>query len=227
MAQTPLVVLDTGVWSALYAGRSTPQADAWRGALAGKSVVIATQSRAELLTGFRLSDWDQRRRGHAVTRLDNTPTVPIDAAVIDAYVELTATAKRPATASWPRTTPAIDGSPPRRSCLPRPCSRPTRSSEQLQALRCSTRAAPRESSRQDRRNRRLPLSPADGSAAPCVWHAAKERACGLLQFRQGVISPAGPDAPAPRRRELSFPAVARRRPGMSMRPAAGAARRSA
>jgi predicted nucleic acid-binding protein len=59
--------------------------------LTGKTVVIAVQTRAEVLSGlFALGE---ARRSAIRTQLDNTPTIPIDEEVILRFAKLTADAR--------------------------------------------------------------------------------------------------------------------------------------
>lgn len=99
MAGEPWVVLDTDVWSNLFArkARSDPLVLQWRAALEGKSVVIATQTRAEVLFGLAYKNLGPQRAGAIRRQLDTTPTVPVTEEVIQAYAELTANCMRAAT----------------------------------------------------------------------------------------------------------------------------------
>lgn len=56
--------------------------------MAGKEVVIAQQTRAEVLYGMRLSTWSATRKNRVLVQLDATPTIPIDEDVIEAWVLL-------------------------------------------------------------------------------------------------------------------------------------------
>jgi predicted nucleic acid-binding protein len=90
------VIIDTDVFSTLYVGRarSDSRASSWRRLLIGRRVVIAFQTRAEVLSGARISGWGERRTGELVRVLDRTPTVLADRDVIDAYATLTADCRR-------------------------------------------------------------------------------------------------------------------------------------
>lgn len=100
-----LVVVDTDIYSALFtaprgaAKRGLPVAD-WREALEGKRVLISFQTRAEVLTGVRASNWAEKRIAEAVAQLDASPTIPADAEVIDAFATLGAECKRSGHALW-------------------------------------------------------------------------------------------------------------------------------
>lgn len=99
------VVVDTDIYSSLFtdperaAKRGMPIAE-WRKALEGKHVVIAFQTRAEVLTGVRIGSWGPRRVADAVAKLDAAPTIPADVAVIDAYATLGAACKQTGHALW-------------------------------------------------------------------------------------------------------------------------------
>ena len=58
--------------------------------MVGREVVIALQTRAEVLYGMRLSTWSATRKGRVLAQLDATPTIPIDEDVIEAWVQLRA-----------------------------------------------------------------------------------------------------------------------------------------
>lgn len=91
-----LAVIDTDVWSHLYGRRKTsdPRVERWRAALIGRRIVIATQTRAEVLVGLRLGNLG-RQRSEAITRaLDDMPTVPVTPDVVEAFVALTVAARR-------------------------------------------------------------------------------------------------------------------------------------
>jgi predicted nucleic acid-binding protein len=86
-----LVVLDTNIWTHLYSSsKQHVDAPLWRAAMVGLEVVIAQQTRAEVLYAMRLSNWSAARKGKVLDQLDATPTVPIDEEVIEAWVELRA-----------------------------------------------------------------------------------------------------------------------------------------
>ena len=88
------VVLDTDVYSALYADpqraeRGGLPVATWLEALAGDRVLISFQTRAEVLAGLRAGNWGDSRRQTALAKLDAVPTIPADREVIDSYAELT------------------------------------------------------------------------------------------------------------------------------------------
>lgn len=85
------MVIDTDAFSRLYVNRRQGRDVAgWRKSLLGRRVVIAFQSRAELLSGARIAGWGQRRTSELREILDRTPTVPADEDVIEAFVQVTA-----------------------------------------------------------------------------------------------------------------------------------------
>ena len=91
---TNLVVLDTNIWSQLYsAGRQHIDAPVWRKALVGLEVVIAQQTRAEVLYGLRFSTLSATKKERILAQLDATPTIPIDEHVIQAWVDLRASCR--------------------------------------------------------------------------------------------------------------------------------------
>jgi len=83
------LVLDTMIWGHLFASSKpdlrTPY---WRRTLTGRTLVVATQTRAEVLHGLYSSDWGQARLSRALARLDDTNTVPVDEGVIQTYAQL-------------------------------------------------------------------------------------------------------------------------------------------
>jgi len=87
-----IVVIDTDVWSrlALPKARAHPLAAAWKSELLGATVVIAAQTRAEVLAGLLIRNWGGKRAAAARAVLDGTPTIPVDGSVIDAYAQLQA-----------------------------------------------------------------------------------------------------------------------------------------
>lgn len=62
--------------------------------LVGRSPAIAVQTRAELLVWPELRRWSADRAGSLRNQLDNTPTVPVDELVIEAFVRLTVSCRR-------------------------------------------------------------------------------------------------------------------------------------
>src|SRR6266542_1241689 len=92
------VVIDTDVWSRIYltsgAGSKNAQHAAERqtltDALTGKTVVIALQTRAELLTFPLVRQLGERRTTEVLTKIDQTPTVPVTEEVVKAWAHLTA-----------------------------------------------------------------------------------------------------------------------------------------
>ena len=66
----------------------------WRNLLRGKVIVVAVQTRAELLAGFHMSSWGSERLHNARSKLEASATIPVDDAVIEALVQLTVSARR-------------------------------------------------------------------------------------------------------------------------------------
>lgn len=60
----------------------------------GKHVVISFQTRAEVLTGLRSSNWGEHRIADALAKLHTAPTIPADPEVVDAFATLGAACKR-------------------------------------------------------------------------------------------------------------------------------------
>lgn len=91
-----VVVLDTDVYSQLYVrqGTTTPTKQTYRDLLVGRSVAIAVQTRAELLIWPELRRWSADRAGRLRDQLDNTPTVPVDDLVVEAFVRITVDCRR-------------------------------------------------------------------------------------------------------------------------------------
>lgn len=91
---TPIeaVLLDTDAYSHLFVRRNSPdpRVSGWRETLAGRRVLIAFQTRAEVLAGALQANSGERRVQNLRAVLDATPTVPADSEVIDAYARLTA-----------------------------------------------------------------------------------------------------------------------------------------
>lgn len=95
-ASTRTVLLDTDVWSHLYVRRSSvnPKLPLWRRSLLGRTLVVATQTRAELIGGVFMSNWGDERTRATLQLIDETPVVPVDESVIQAHARLSADAKR-------------------------------------------------------------------------------------------------------------------------------------
>lgn len=96
MPQAPRVLIDTDVWSHVYlpARSSGEVAETLRRQLTGVHVVIATQTRAEVLAGLAASDWGDRRRQAVREQLDRMATVPVDERAVQAFARLVAACKR-------------------------------------------------------------------------------------------------------------------------------------
>jgi predicted nucleic acid-binding protein len=91
-----VVVLDTDVYSQLYVrhGATVAAKQALKDVLVGRSVAIAVQTRAELLIWPGVHGWSADRAGRLRDQLDNTPTVPVDERVIEAFVRITVDCRR-------------------------------------------------------------------------------------------------------------------------------------
>lgn len=68
----------------------TPQVASWRGQLTGFRVVIATQTRAEVLCGVEKAGWGVKRRSRVEAQLAATTMIPVNETVISAYVKFRA-----------------------------------------------------------------------------------------------------------------------------------------
>lgn len=92
MIQVAAAILDTDVFSFLFVTRNAQDTRiaAWRTLLQGRRVLIAFQTRAEVLEGALERGWGPGRMQATRQTLDETPTIPSDNAVVDAYAELTA-----------------------------------------------------------------------------------------------------------------------------------------
>ncbi len=60
----------------------------------GRSVAIAIQTGAELLIWPEMRGWSADRADRLREQLDNTPTVPVDERVIEAFVQTTVNCRR-------------------------------------------------------------------------------------------------------------------------------------
>lgn len=91
------VVLDTDVWSLLYArthGADLPHLTAWREALRGMVVTISMQTQAEVLFGALISHWGEDRMSRLRRRLHEFPVLPVTTAVVEAHAQLRAECRR-------------------------------------------------------------------------------------------------------------------------------------
>lgn len=96
MTHVDTVLLDTDVFSLLFLAKNSkePRSAGWRERLGGRRVLIAFQTRAEILEGALERSWGERRMANTRDALDQTPTIPPDDEVIDAYATLTATCRQ-------------------------------------------------------------------------------------------------------------------------------------
>lgn len=91
-----VVVLDSDVYSQLYVrpGESAAVKQAVKDALVGRTVAISVQTRAELLIWPQLRGWSTDRADRLRDQLNNTPTVPVNDLVIEAFVRITVDCRR-------------------------------------------------------------------------------------------------------------------------------------
>lgn len=91
-----VVVLDTDAYSQLYVrqGATAAPKQAVKDVLVGRTVAIAVQTRAELLVWPELRGWSTDRADRLRDQLDNTPTVPVNDLVIEAFVRITVDCRR-------------------------------------------------------------------------------------------------------------------------------------
>lgn len=91
------VLVDTDVMSSVVLPRTasghSPANAEWQSLLFGRRVVIAVQTRVELLTWPLVSRWGDRRAQQLRAAVDAVPTIQISEEVQNAFVELTASAK--------------------------------------------------------------------------------------------------------------------------------------
>jgi len=85
-------VVDTDAFGLLFvrSGSADPRIPRWRELLTGRQVLIAFQTRAEVLAGAQMDGWGERRTTQLRAILDRTPTISIDSDVIEAYAALVA-----------------------------------------------------------------------------------------------------------------------------------------
>lgn len=91
------VVVDTGVWSLLFAragANDLPHVTTWRETLRGKIVTVATQTQAELLFGALVSAWGPQRLTRLRQRLAEFPVLPVSQSVVEAHARLRAECRR-------------------------------------------------------------------------------------------------------------------------------------
>lgn len=71
-----LAVIDTDVWSHLYGSKQQihPDAQLWRQLLSGLTLVVAAQTRAEVLSWVLQRNLGETRRTAILSQLDATPT---------------------------------------------------------------------------------------------------------------------------------------------------------
>jgi len=95
MPRSDVVVLDTDAWSHLYTTRRRehPEVPLWRHLLTSRLVVIATQTRAEVLTRLMRHVMSPARERSIRAVLTATATAEVDEPVVQAYARLTAGAR--------------------------------------------------------------------------------------------------------------------------------------
>ena len=94
----PRVLLDTQIYSSLYSRSGRHHDDgrtgAWRALLVGRVVVIAFQTREEVLAGAYAAGWGELRLRTITAQLDRTPNISVDAAVVEQSAKLYAGCRR-------------------------------------------------------------------------------------------------------------------------------------
>lgn len=97
-----LVIVDTDVWSLLFArrGRKDVRISEWRALLLGSTVAIATQTRAEVLTGVLERRLGERESDMIISQLDRIATIPVSEDVVKAYAALSVATKAVGHALW-------------------------------------------------------------------------------------------------------------------------------
>lgn len=96
MRRVEATVVDSDVFSLLYVipSGADPRVQGWREFLADRRVVIAFQTRAEVLSGARNAGLGPQRMTQVINVLDRTPTIHSDDDVVDAYAALTADCRK-------------------------------------------------------------------------------------------------------------------------------------
>jgi predicted nucleic acid-binding protein len=92
MAGSGTVLIDTDVFSVVYLRRKTTDSrrDGWLRALEGRGVVIALQTRAEVLAGAFERRWGDDRVARLMATLDGAATVPPNQEVAESWARLRA-----------------------------------------------------------------------------------------------------------------------------------------
>lgn len=93
---TAASIVDTDVFSLVYVNRrvSDLRVERWREHLTGRRVLIAFQTRAEVLAGARSGGWGERRMEELHGVLNQMPTIYADDEVVEAYAQLVAECRR-------------------------------------------------------------------------------------------------------------------------------------
>lgn len=92
-----VVVVDTNVWSHLYTRtqrQMAPAAKEWREQLMGHTVVIAAQTRSEVLFGALVADWGECRTDEIDRRLAEFSVLPVTPEVVQAHAQVRAACRR-------------------------------------------------------------------------------------------------------------------------------------
>jgi len=92
MSEASPVILDTDVWSKLFAARRdvAPEVSTWRRLLTGRPVLIAAQTRGELEFGALKGGWGPDRVAAYRSILDRYPVLCPTREIIVAWAELRA-----------------------------------------------------------------------------------------------------------------------------------------
>ncbi|QHC68626.1 PIN domain nuclease [Rathayibacter sp. VKM Ac-2759] len=91
------MLVDTDVFSHLFIRSPSAATDLdaqWRLTLRGRRAIISFQTRTEVLQGAVAAGWGQTRYVRVRSILDETPTIGVDNAVIDAHAQLFAECRR-------------------------------------------------------------------------------------------------------------------------------------
>lgn len=96
MTEIAATVVDSDAFSLLYVVRpiNDPRVPRWQALVAGRRVLIAFHTRAEILAGALSAGWGTRRMTEVIDILDSTPTIHSDDEVVGAYAALTAECRR-------------------------------------------------------------------------------------------------------------------------------------
>ncbi len=89
-------LVDTDVFSLVVArsNASDSRVPRWREQLVGRQFVISFQTSAEVIGGALANEWGERRTRELRAIIDRTPTIGVDAEVVEAFARLTADCRR-------------------------------------------------------------------------------------------------------------------------------------